>query len=276
MQIRAASHGGGGESVGGGGGRTRRRKGGSKKSRRIRGVSGSLLRSTASTRAKGPSYGGATTRTTTSDTGAASAAGVRGVRAKRSVAASRRRRAGGGGGGGDGHQNVHDELVEANLGRPVPFLLGKSAKPSFSVYGQVQCGIHDDAAYGNAMNSQKHYPGGEGGGGGGGVAPPAALPPPSVSAPLSSSTTQHLPFSMLSVVPPASVAPSSPPPPPSHPHNHSADADVLKTSDVEMDAVVGSLERELADLTVRYKTLLTIVSREGGDGDGVAQGELAR
>ena len=51
-------------------------------------------------------------------------------------------------------QNVHEELVRANRGRPVPFLLSKSAGPSFSVYGQVQSGIHPDEAYGGSSSNR--------------------------------------------------------------------------------------------------------------------------
>ena len=51
-------------------------------------------------------------------------------------------------------QNVHEELIRANRGRPVPFLLSGSTNPSFSVYGRVQSGIHPDEAYGSRTSNR--------------------------------------------------------------------------------------------------------------------------
>uniref|UniRef100_A0A7S2RRB8 Uncharacterized protein n=1 Tax=Mucochytrium quahogii TaxID=96639 RepID=A0A7S2RRB8_9STRA len=47
-----------------------------------------------------------------------------------------------------GRGNLHKQLVRANLGKPVPFLLSKSTGRSFSVYGQAQNGLSDDFSYG--------------------------------------------------------------------------------------------------------------------------------
>ena len=54
-------------------------------------------------------------------------------------------------------KNVHEQVIEANAGNNVPFILGGSAsKPSFSLYSRVQTQIHDAHAYGTgergAMN----------------------------------------------------------------------------------------------------------------------------
>jgi len=49
-------------------------------------------------------------------------------------------------------KNVHEQLVHANKGKPVPFLLGRNAGPSHSVYGQTQRGLADERSYGKKLN----------------------------------------------------------------------------------------------------------------------------
>ncbi|CAK9007332.1 Reticulocyte-binding protein 2 homolog a [Durusdinium trenchii] len=49
--------------------------------------------------------------------------------------------------------SLDKQLLRANLGKPVPFLLGKNPGPSFSLYGQVQQGISDDQAFGRASSA---------------------------------------------------------------------------------------------------------------------------
>jgi len=45
-------------------------------------------------------------------------------------------------------ESIDKQLIRANLGRSVPFLLGRNPGPTFSVYGIAQSALADDKAYG--------------------------------------------------------------------------------------------------------------------------------
>jgi hypothetical protein len=140
------------------------------------------------------------------------------------------------------HDSLDKQLLRANLGKPVPFVLGGSAGESFSVYSKVQHGLSNADAFGNKPRAGEREQG----------EPQGTASPRSAAlaqSPLFAPDTAQADMPALEVQHRDAALRSS-----------SSASESARSADSEAAQVMATLRHELEDLRAQYQAALAGVS----------------